>query len=60
MNKKKYSRVVLLPIFALVILTIQKMAGFEFEASEIQIINDAMLALAVLLGVMSDPHKPEE
>jgi hypothetical protein len=59
MSKKKYSKVVLLPIFALGMMTVQKMSGFSFSSEEIQIINDAMLALAVLIGVMSDPHKSE-
>lgn len=60
MNKRKYSKVVLLPIIALAMMTAQKMLGMEFSATEIQIINDALLALAVLIGVMSDPHKPDE
>lgn len=60
MSKRKYSKVVLLPIIALVMMTAQKMLGVEFSAIEIQIINDALLALAVLLGVVTDPHKTEE
>lgn len=60
MNKRKYSKVVLLPIIALTMMTAQKMLGMEFSATEIQIINDGLLALAVLIGVMSDPHKPDE
>ncbi len=59
MSKKKYSKVVFLPLIALGMMTIQKMSGFSFSSEEIQIINDAMLALAVLVGVMSDPHKSE-
>lgn len=60
MNKKKYSKVVFLPIIALAMLAGQKIVGVEFSSQEIQIINDGLLALAVLIGVMSDPHKPEE
>lgn len=59
MSKKKYSKVVFLPIIALGMMTVQKMSGFSFSSEEIQIINDGLLALAVLIGVMSDPHKSE-
>lgn len=60
MNKKKYSKVVLLPIIALVMLTAQKVVGVEFTSQEIQILTDGLLALAVMIGIMSDPHQPEE
>lgn len=60
MNKRKYSKVVFLPIIALAMMVGQKMTGFSFSSEEIQIINDGLLALAVLIGVMSDPHQPEE
>ena len=60
MSKKKYSKIILLPIIALGMLTVQKILGFEFSSQEMQIINDGLLALAVLIGVMSDPHKSEE
>lgn len=60
MNNRKYSKAILLPVVALVMMTVQKMSGFSFSSEEVQIINDGLLALAVLIGVMSDPHKPEE
>ena len=59
MSKKKYSKAILLPIVALVLLTVQKIVGFEFSLIEIQIINDGLLALAILIGVMTDPHQSE-
>lgn len=60
MSKRKYSKVIFLPIIALGMMTAQKTMGLKFDAVEIQIINDGLLALAVLIGVISDPHKPEE
>lgn len=60
MNKKKYSKAVFLPLIALGMLTFQKMSGFTFSSAEIQILSDGLLALAVVIGVMTDPHKPED
>lgn len=60
MNKKKYSKVVFLPIIALAMLAGQKIAGIQFSSQELQIVNDGLLALAVVIGIISDPHKPEE
>lgn len=60
MNKKKYSKVVFLPVIALVMLTAQKILDVEFTTFEIQILTDGLLALAVMIGIMSDPHQPEE
>jgi uncharacterized membrane protein len=51
------SKVVLVPIFALVLLFVQKIMGFQFSNEELQILNDGMLSLAVLIGILSDPKK---
>lgn len=51
------NRVMLIPIIALAVLFIQKIIGFEFTSEELQIINDGILSLAVLLGILSDPKK---
>lgn len=51
------SRIIIVPIIALVILFVQKIVGFEFTSEELQIVNDGILSLAVLLGILSDPKK---
>lgn len=51
------SKVVLVPIIALVVMLTQKMIGFQFSSEELQVINDGMLSLAVLIGILTDPKK---
>jgi uncharacterized membrane protein len=54
------SKTILVPIFALGMLFVQRVAGFEFSSIELQIINDGLLSIAVLLGILSDPKKPSK
>lgn len=51
------NKIILVPIIALCILFAQKVIGFEFTSEEMQIVNDGILSLAVLLGILSDPKK---
>ncbi len=54
------SKVVFVPIFALVLLFVQKVMGFQFSSEELQILNDGMLSLAVLIGILIDPKKKDK
>lgn len=51
------NKIILLPIVALVMMFVQKIAGFQFSSSELQVVNDGVLSLAVLLGILADPKK---
>jgi uncharacterized membrane protein len=54
------NKMILIPIIALVLMTVQKVLGFEFSTEELQIINDGLLAIAVLIGILTNPKKPQE
>lgn len=51
------NKMLIAPIIALLVLFFQKILGFEFNSSELQIVNDGMLSLAILFGILSDPKK---
>lgn len=54
------NKIIIIPIIALVMMFIQKLAGFQFSSEEMQIINDGVLSLAVLLGILADPKKKDK
>ena len=51
------NKAILIPILALAMLIIQRVVGFQFSSVELQVINDGLLSLAVLLGILTDPKK---
>jgi uncharacterized membrane protein len=51
------NKAILVPILALAVLIIQRVVGFQFSSVELQVINDGLLSLAVLLGILTDPKK---
>lgn len=51
------NKAIFIPIIALAVMLIQRFSGFTFSSEELQIISDAILALAVLLGILADPKK---
>jgi len=46
-----------LPILSLFIMVFQEATGLKFDATELQIINDGILAAIALIGVLSSPVK---
>lgn len=54
------NKALLVPVLALVMLFTQKIVGFEFSSEELQVVNDGILAVAVLIGILSDPKKKKE
>lgn len=51
------NKAIFLPIIALGVMVFQKITNFQFSSQEVQIISDGALALAVFLGILSDPKK---
>ncbi len=39
---------------------VSKVMGFQFSSEELQILNDGMLSLAVLIGILIDPKKKDK
>lgn len=54
---KKLNPKIILPIVALFIMLAQEASGFEFSATELQVINDAVLSIIALSGIFANPNK---
>ncbi len=48
---------IILPIIALLIMVAQEATGIKFDATELQIINDGILAIIAMAGIFSNPSK---
>lgn len=47
---------IVLPIVALFIMLIQEATGLKFDATELQVINDAALSIIALSGIFANPR----
>ncbi len=57
---KKINPKLILPIIAVMIMVFQEASGLEFSATELQVINDAVLAIIALTGIFANPNLQEE
>lgn len=51
---------IVLPIVALFIMLIQEATGLKFDATELQVINDAALSIIALSGIFANPRVEAE
>lgn len=56
---KKLNAKIVLPIVALFIMLGQEATGLKFSATELQIINDAVLSIIALSGIFANPSADE-
>lgn len=57
---KKINPSIILPIVALFIMVIQNTTGAKFDSAELQIINDSILSILALIGILSNPTKKDQ
>lgn len=55
----KMNRAIIIPIIALVALFLQRMFGVEWSDQDMQTINDGVLSITILLGILMNPKKEE-
>ena len=51
------NKAIIVPIIALIMLAAQRILHVEFSSAEMQIVTDGALAVAVLIGILTDPKK---
>jgi uncharacterized membrane protein len=53
------NKALIAPIIALVILFSQRLFHMQWSSEDVQTINDGILSLAILIGIFTNPKKPE-